>query len=59
MRGDVLVDLRNVYLPAQARAAGFRYTRLGSDARNVLSAKSDNEIVRSRRYQHEFQEGTC
>jgi UDPglucose 6-dehydrogenase len=25
MRGDVLVDLRNIYLPAQARAAGFVY----------------------------------
>jgi UDPglucose 6-dehydrogenase len=25
MRGDVLVDLRNIYLPAQARAAGFAY----------------------------------
>ena len=60
MRGDVLVDLRNVYLPAQARAAGFRYTRLGgSDARKVLSARSGNEIVRSRRHRHEFHEGTC
>ena len=29
MRGDVLVDLRNVYLPAQARAAGFAYTSIG------------------------------
>jgi hypothetical protein len=29
MRGDVLVDLRNVYLPAQARAAGFTYAGIG------------------------------
>ena len=29
MRGDVLVDLRNIYLPAQARAAGFNYTSIG------------------------------
>jgi hypothetical protein len=25
----VLVDLRNIYLPAQARAAGFSYTSIG------------------------------
>ena len=29
MRGNVLVDLRNVYLPAQARAAGFAYSGIG------------------------------
>jgi UDPglucose 6-dehydrogenase len=29
MRGDVLVDLRNIYLPAQARAAGFNYSSIG------------------------------
>jgi UDPglucose 6-dehydrogenase len=29
MRGDVLIDLRNVYLPAQARAAGFTYVSIG------------------------------
>ena len=29
MRGNVLVDLRNIYLPAQARAAGFTYTSIG------------------------------
>jgi len=29
MRGDVLVDLRNIYLPAQAHAAGFNYTSIG------------------------------
>jgi UDPglucose 6-dehydrogenase len=29
MKGDVLVDLRNVYLPAQARAAGFSYSSVG------------------------------
>ena len=29
MRGNVLVDLRNIYLPAQARAAGFTYAGIG------------------------------
>jgi UDPglucose 6-dehydrogenase len=29
MRGRVLVDLRNIYLPAEAEAAGFRYTGIG------------------------------
>ena len=29
MRGDVLVDLRNIFLPPQARAAGFSYTSIG------------------------------
>jgi len=29
MRGDVLVDLRNVYQPGEARAAGFSYTSIG------------------------------
>jgi len=43
MRGDVLVDLRNIYLPAQARAAGFNYTSVGhgkpstSVEKNLLS----------------------
>jgi UDPglucose 6-dehydrogenase len=29
MRGDVLVDLRNIYLTAQASAAGFAYASIG------------------------------
>ncbi len=29
MRGDVLVDLRNIYLPEVARRAGFAYTGVG------------------------------
>src|SRR5918999_537632 len=29
MRGDVLVDLRNVYPPGEARGAGFRYMSVG------------------------------
>ncbi len=29
MAGDVLVDLRNVFQPQQAREAGFRYTGIG------------------------------
>ena len=29
MHGDVLVDLRNIYLPAQASAAGFAYASIG------------------------------
>jgi len=29
MKGDLIVDLRNVYLPAEARAAGFSYVSIG------------------------------
>ncbi len=29
MRGDVLIDLRNIYDPADARAAGFAYSSVG------------------------------
>ncbi|MGB6346616.1 MAG: nucleotide sugar dehydrogenase, partial [Methyloceanibacter sp.] len=29
MRGNVLVDLRNIYLPEQAQAAGFSYSGIG------------------------------
>ncbi|MFK7941328.1 MAG: UDP-glucose/GDP-mannose dehydrogenase family protein [Paracoccaceae bacterium] len=29
MKGDVLVDLRNVYVPEDARAAGFSYSSIG------------------------------
>ena len=29
MRGKVLVDLRNIYVPAEAEAAGFTYTGIG------------------------------
>jgi UDPglucose 6-dehydrogenase len=29
MRGTVLVDLRNIYVPEEARAAGFSYTSVG------------------------------
>jgi UDPglucose 6-dehydrogenase len=29
MKGDVLVDLRNVYLSAPALAAGFSYSSIG------------------------------
>jgi UDPglucose 6-dehydrogenase len=29
MRGNVLVDLRNIYLPAQARSVGFTYMSIG------------------------------
>jgi UDPglucose 6-dehydrogenase len=32
MRGDALVDLRNVYQPAQAEAAGFTYRGVGRGA---------------------------
>jgi len=33
MRGDVMVDLRNIYRPAEAAAAGFAYTSIGRAAR--------------------------
>jgi UDPglucose 6-dehydrogenase len=29
MRGDVVVDLRNIYNPAEMAAAGFRYLSIG------------------------------
>ncbi len=29
MAGDAMVDLRNVYVPEDARAAGFRYASIG------------------------------
>ena len=29
MAGNVLVDLRNVYVPEDARAAGFAYSSIG------------------------------
>ena len=29
MRGDVFVYLRNVYVPEDARSAGFQYTSIG------------------------------
>jgi UDPglucose 6-dehydrogenase len=29
MKGDLIVDLRNVYVPAEARAAGFKYVSIG------------------------------
>jgi UDPglucose 6-dehydrogenase len=29
MRGDILVDLRNIYMPKQAEAAGFVYSSIG------------------------------
>ncbi|MHA1529935.1 MAG: UDP-glucose dehydrogenase family protein [Alphaproteobacteria bacterium] len=29
MKGDLIVDLRNVYLPAEARGAGFSYVSIG------------------------------
>jgi UDPglucose 6-dehydrogenase len=31
MKGSLMVDLRNVYLPAEARAAGFTYVSIGRD----------------------------
>jgi hypothetical protein len=33
MRGDVLVDLRNVYQAGEAVAAGLRYQGIGRSAR--------------------------
>jgi hypothetical protein len=29
MAGDVIVDLRNIFQPDAARAAGFQYTGIG------------------------------
>jgi hypothetical protein len=48
VRGDVLVDLRNVYLPAQARAAGFNYTGIGipatSKSRSQLNLANESGV---------------
>src|SRR6187551_2729768 len=43
MRGDVLVDLRNIYLPAQARAAGFTYIGLGRDNQRLVFSDRSRE----------------
>jgi len=37
MRGDVLVDLRNVYSPALAEAAGFTYRGIGRSAEQPVT----------------------
>jgi hypothetical protein len=52
MRGDVLVDLRNIYLPAQARAAGFKYTSVGQckssePTKTTLSSEAIVKLERS------------
>lgn len=39
MRGDALVDLRNVYQPAQAEAAGFTYRGVGRGAGTLKSPR--------------------
>ena len=39
MRGDVLVDLRNIFQPGAARAAGFRYVGIGRGSDLTLSAR--------------------
>jgi UDPglucose 6-dehydrogenase len=31
MRGGLMVDLRNIYPPAEARDAGFTYVSIGRD----------------------------
>src|SRR5262249_48833035 len=46
MRGDVLVDLRNVYVPHQARAAGFRYTRIGVPGASEQNGSFEKTILR-------------
>jgi len=38
MRGDALVDLRNVYQPAHAEAAGFTYRGVGRGALGTLNS---------------------
>jgi hypothetical protein len=32
MSGDMLVDLRNIFKPSEATAAGFRYSGIGRPA---------------------------
>ena len=44
MRGDVMVDLRNIYAPADARGAGFRYVSIGRpEAISAEAAVSSEE----------------
>ena len=38
MKGDLLVDLRNVYTPAEAERAGLRYRSIGRGARSGAQA---------------------
>lgn len=45
MRSDVLVDLRNIYLPAQARAAGFRYTGIGQRKSSKTKETNRSETI--------------
>ena len=40
MRGDALIDLRNIYPPDLARAAGFIYTSVGRPG-DMASEQSD------------------
>ena len=50
MRGDILVDLRNVYLPELAEAAGFSYSGVGRGAlrkseQREVGTRSDPRVV--------------
>jgi UDPglucose 6-dehydrogenase len=39
MRGNLLVDTRNIYLPADARAAGLRYVGVGRGSGTLRAAQ--------------------
>ncbi len=41
MRGNVIVDLRNVYSPGDMAAAGFEYSSIGRPGRRLTAADAD------------------
>jgi len=45
MRGDVLVDLRNVYEPKLAQRSGFRFWSLGRTSYPNASATAEGNIL--------------
>jgi UDPglucose 6-dehydrogenase len=48
MRGDVLIDLRNVYVLSQAKAAGFTYASVGRQDEAAAASLGRNVRVLSR-----------
>jgi hypothetical protein len=48
MNDAVLVDLRNVYPPAEMRASGFTYRSIGRTVRDRDEASADGRGLRRR-----------
>ena len=49
MREPVVVDLRNIYRPAEMKAAGFRYTGVGAVGRRAVSGSRPGPLRRLHR----------